>query len=74
MAKVDEKKDTRRAEFVRELAKYLVEDQVRKSIDLQLKRPAALEWQALRSKTPLFGYPTVDEAEAILSRFLLGSD
>lgn len=56
--------------FIKELAVFLVGDQVRKSIELQMGKQSAKEWADLRGKTPLFGYPTVDEAEKILDKFL----
>lgn len=62
----------RQVRFVRYLAEYLVGDQVHKSILLQMQSPTALEWQKLRAATPLFGYPTVDEAEEELTLFLKG--
>lgn len=57
-------------EFIKALAVYLVKDQARKSIELEMQKPAAEEWAALRSLTPLFGYPTVEEAVTVLTEFL----
>lgn len=57
-------------EFVRALAEYLVGSQVEMSVKLQLGRPEAKIWAKLRSSTPLFGYPTVDEAEKTLAAWL----
>jgi len=58
-------------EFIRELAEFLAgPHQVGKSIELQMGKASAREWAALRSATPLSGYPTVDEAEAVLTKFL----
>jgi hypothetical protein len=62
----------RQLRFVQYLAEYLVADQVHKSILLQMRSPAALEWQKLRNATPVFGYPTVEEAEKELIEFLKG--
>lgn len=62
--------------FIRELAEFLVDNQAGKSISLQVEgeRPSILKWpllwQRLRGATPLFGYPTVEEAEKELTEFL----
>jgi hypothetical protein len=56
--------------FVRALAEFLAGDQARKSIELEMGRPHALEWAALRHRSSLSGYPTVDEAERALTEFL----
>jgi hypothetical protein len=56
--------------FIRQLAIFLVEDQVKKSIGLEMGKESAKQWAALRSTTPLHGYPTVEEAEEALSEFL----
>jgi len=58
-------------EFIKELAKYLAGGQAKKSIELEMGKESAKEWAALRSKTPLFGHPTVEEAEKTLREFLL---
>ena len=63
-------KDKKR--FMHELAVFLVAEQASDSIGLQMGRPFAKRWAALRSATPLFGYPTVEEAEKVLSGWLLG--
>lgn len=68
----------RKYAFIRQLASFLVEGQAAKGICLQMDatRPAngmprfATEWAALRGATPLFGYPTVDEAIQQLTDFL----
>jgi len=60
----------KKARFVRELAVFLVASQARQSIDLQMRKPHAVEWAALRATTPLRGYPSVDEAEKVLAEFL----
>jgi hypothetical protein len=57
-------------EFIRKLAEYLVEDQVGKSILLQMGDEGAKAWAALRGATPLDGYPTVEEAVTTLTEFL----
>lgn len=59
-------------EFVRKLAIYLVERQANKSIILTVdhRDRDALEWAAMRRTTPLFGYPTVDEAVRELADWL----
>jgi hypothetical protein len=56
--------------FIRALANYLVGDEAMKSIELEMGCESAQEWSALRLETPLSGYHTVDEAEAILTAFL----
>ena len=56
--------------FTKQLAIYLVGDQAHKSIELQMGKESARQWSELRSRTPLFGYPTVKEAEEILAEFL----
>jgi len=63
-------KNKQRAQFIRGLAEYLVGDQAHKSIMLQMGRPEGTEWMKLRNLTPLMGYPTVEEAEAVLKEFL----
>lgn len=61
---------TRKAMFVRALAEYLVGDQVQKSIELQLGKAEAQVWAKVRGLTPLMGYPSIDEAEQVLTAFL----
>lgn len=56
--------------FIYKLAEYLVSDQAMKSIELQMRKPSAIKWAELRGATPLFGYPTVDEAVDTLTKFL----
>lgn len=56
--------------FIRLLAEYLTADQARRSIELEMGKPDAQVWARLRSASPLFGYPTVDEAEEALTEFL----
>lgn len=77
--KVVVKTPSRRDVFVRQLAEFLAGDQGGKSIALELEMRGpprviqwAREWSRLRGATPLFGYPTVEEAEAELKRFLFG--
>lgn len=60
----------RKKQFIHELAVFLVGNQARKSIELEMGKESAKEWARLRNATPLFGYPTVEEAEAQLSEFL----
>lgn len=62
--------DTRKAAFIRGLAEYLAGNQAHMSILLEMKKPEALAWAKLRGLTPLFGWPTVEEAEGALARFL----
>jgi len=55
--------------FVRRLAEYLVKDQASMSIKLEMGLPEAKMWRHLREATPLFGYPTVDEADEQLQEW-----
>jgi hypothetical protein len=72
---VSEEQRQRRDEFVKELAKFLIDNQVGKSIALQMPPsriiPWAKEWATLRQKSFVHGYPTLAEGEAAL-RNLLG--
>jgi hypothetical protein len=61
----------RKREFIKALAQFLVGNQAHKSILLQMEKPEAKEWAALRNATPLMGYPTVSEAIETLEEFLL---
>ena len=56
--------------FVRALAHYLVGDQASMSIRLQMGDPNAEQWSSLRATTPLFGYPSEDEAAGQLASWL----
>ena len=57
--------------FIRKLAEFLAgPNSAKYSIMLEMGREEAKEWAAMRDLTPLFGYPTVDEAEKILREFL----
>lgn len=56
--------------FITALAKYLVGNQAEMSIKLQMGKPEAKVWAEMRGATPLQGYPTVDEAEEVLERWL----
>lgn len=60
----------RKVEFIKKLARYLAGNQAQKSIELQMGKDSAKEWAELRSTTPLVGYPTVEEAEHVLTHFL----
>lgn len=64
-------KPTAKDKFIRQLAQFLAGDQAKKSIELEMGKESAKEWAALRGTTPLFGYPSVEEAEATLREFLL---
>lgn len=72
-AQMKKKQLTRKQEFIEELAEFLVGDQCKKSIQLQMGSEDAKKWSRLRSKTPLFGYPTKEEAMKTLTEFL-GND
>jgi len=71
-----EKNAENKRRFIRQLAEFLAGNQAGKSIAMEVEarmKPVinwANQWAALRSTTPLFGYPTVDETEKILSVFL----
>lgn len=58
--------------FFAQLAAYLVDQQVKMSIRLEVDPgdPEARQWCLMRQATPLFGYPTVAEAEAQLRDWL----
>jgi hypothetical protein len=56
--------------FIRELAKFLVDEQSRKEVELSEGKRYARDWAALRALTPIRGYPTVDEAERALREFI----
>jgi hypothetical protein len=67
--------DGRKLRFIIKLAEFLVDNQGGKSIALSIQSDAApvkwaSEWAALRSETPLRGYPTVEEAVEQLKEFL----
>ncbi len=57
--------------FIKKLAEYLVKDQAKKSIQLEMGSQDAKLWAELRSLTPIVGYPTVEEAEYVLTWFLM---
>lgn len=61
----------RKRNFIKALAKFLVGNEGRKSIELQMGKELAKEWAELRGATPLHGYyPDVEEAERELEEFL----
>lgn len=63
---------SKRKAFIRALAEYLAgTNQVEMSVKLEHGRPDAKLWAEMRSLSPLSGYPTVDEAEKELRKFLL---
>lgn len=67
--------DGRKAQFIIKLAAYLVENQAGKSISLEMESESAMvpwahEWARVRSASPIHGYPTLEEAVAILEDFL----
>ena len=61
---------TRKEFFADAVAEYLVGDQARMSILLQMGKPEAQAWAKIRGLTPLMGYPTVEEAKALMRQFL----
>lgn len=56
--------------LIKALAKYLVEDQVKKGMELGQGKESAKEWAALRQAANISGYPTVEEAEKHLKKLL----
>ena len=64
------KHSDKKALFIRELAEFLTCNQSTMSVRLEMSRPDAIAWAKLRSHTPLYGYPTADEAEKALTEFL----
>lgn len=61
----------KKAAFIETLAEHLAgTNQVKYSIKMELNRDEAMDWAKLRSATPLFGYPTIEEATEQLSEFL----
>lgn len=65
------KMSEQRADFLQALAEYLAGPlSVEHSIRLQLSEPHAVLWAKMRQATPLFGYPTVEEARGQLAEFL----
>ncbi len=74
MAKAKSQKLVRRAAFIEALAGFLVNNQAMKSIELEMNKPSAIEWAKVRGATPLFGYPTLEEAVEVLNGFLWGGE
>ncbi len=60
----------RKQDFIQALAEYLVADQARQSIMLEMGKPEAKIWARVRNTTPLMGYPTVEKAVVVLTEFL----
>lgn len=60
-------KTTPKQRMIKALAKFLVENQTQKSIELQMGKASAKEWAELRQNSNLMGYPTVEEAEKTLT-------
>lgn len=71
-----ENKAHQKAVFIRRLAQFLAGRVAEKSLALDdrpgflLARSFAQEWAELRGATPIFGNPTIEEAEKILVEFL----
>lgn len=61
---------TTKEAFIKELVRYLVENQVIKSKGVELNNPVFCEWVTLRELTPIKGYPTIEEATKIITEFL----
>ena len=73
------KQSERKKLFIERLAEFLVDNQAGKGISLQVELERGdggrmprwgSEWARLRNATPLFGYPTVEEAIEQLTEFL----
>jgi hypothetical protein len=64
-------KDEAKKRFIDALAEFLVSDQAKRSIMIEMGNEDALKWARLRNATPLAGWPTVDQAKETLSEFLL---
>ena len=64
--------DLRRSAFIKELAIFLAGRQCEMSVRLEAnpEDPLAQQWLVLRNRTPLFGYPSAEEAEKQLKEFL----
>jgi hypothetical protein len=60
----------KKKKFIKVLAKFLVDDAVRKGIGLKLGKQSSIEWAAVYSASGLPGWATVDQAEKHLARFL----
>lgn len=60
-----------KSRFIRAIAEFLCSDVGRKSIELEMGKPGAKEWSALRCASPIRGYATVDEGEQILRELWL---
>ena len=59
-----------RGPFIRKLAEYLAGRQIEMSLKLEAGTTEGIQWADLRRATPLFGYPTVEEAEDRLAVWL----
>jgi hypothetical protein len=59
--------------FIKELAKFLTDDETLMSVYIRLNKPEGKKWAALRSASPLMGYYDGEEgrktAEEELIRF-----
>ena len=64
------RKMAQREEFLDALATYLTRDLVQRSIGLEMGDQRMKEWQKLYGLAGLHGYPTKDEAVAILKDLL----
>ena len=66
-----EQQKRQREEFIKELAEYLAgANTAEYSIGLQMGNKHAQQWSRLRGHTPLFGYPSQEEAIKVLTEFL----
>lgn len=64
-------KSNRKLDFIDALAHFLVDDQGRKSIELEVGKSWANEWAAVRNSLPTLGYATHAEAVKFLTEFLM---
>lgn len=67
----EKRRRERKAALIKELAEYLAgTNQVMMSIKLETESEDAKQWLRIRSVSGLNGYPSVEEAEAELTRLL----
>lgn len=69
-APVKDERASLKAAFIHAIAEFLTKDQAKWSIKLEMGSEDAKRWAAIRSTTPLMGYPPFEEAEQVLTKFL----
>ena len=52
--------------FIHQLAKYINQNSIEKSLQISVGSPLQQKWALVRSCSPVFGHITMDEAEAAL--------